>query len=394
MGTDAWRNWRAYEAGNVELENVDEDLHSDRQFVGGPVLLGPYRLSVVMRAGLPTRTPRVGSALRLHLSVREHLAPEVVVDGKLAKPNSDSYHGGSTTDEIAALASLVLGVRLRVGGTAQMSLIHETGVSRDPVFLEVPPLAHPGVPGQEYVPAAVSRPTDLEGLARVQTFPMLAEADQIALVKAARAYATGLWWANEDPNQAWLQFVAAAETAANQRQDAAVDPIHLVQRLWPELWSALESSPDESKQAVCQVVSPQMRATRKFIDFLVECSPQPLPLRPAAGVVDWQRMGDHARRIYGYRSAYLHGAKPFPLPMLELPRMEENGAIQEVPYGLNSGGLGGVWEAAESPMLLSTFEHVVRGALLRWWDELDASSASPDRPAAFPSPTDAEAVVD
>lgn len=105
-------------------------------------------------------------------------------------------------------------------------------------------------------------------------------------------------------------------------------------------------------------------------------------------------MGDHARRIYGYRSAYLHGAKPFPLPMLELPRMEENGAIQEVPYGLNSGGLGGVWEAAESPMLLSTFEHVVRGALLRWWDELDASSASPDRPAAFPSPTDAEAVVD
>lgn len=137
-----------------------------------------------------------------------------------------------------------------------------------------------------------------------------------------------------------------------------------------------------------------MRATRKFIDFLVECSPQPLPLRPPAGVVDWQRMGDHARRIYGYRSAYLHGAKPFPLPMLELPRIEENGAIQEVPYGLNSGGLGGVWGAAESPMLLSTFEHVVRGALLRWWDEL-AASGSPGRPGVVPDPiADADAVAD
>ena len=59
--------------------------------------------------------------------------------------------------------------------------------------------------------------------------------------------------------------------------------------------------------------------------------------------------------------------------MLRAARPEENGAIQEVPYGLNTGGLGGIWDAKEVPMLLATFEYIARGALLAWWDELAAS---------------------
>jgi hypothetical protein len=41
-----------------------------------------------------------------------------------------------------------------------------------------------------------------------------------------------------------------------------------------------------------------------------------------------------------------------------------------VPWGLNTGGLGGVWDAKEAPMLLSAFEYIARGSLLNWWDEL------------------------
>jgi len=81
-------------------------------------------------------------------------------------------------------------------------------------------------------------------------------------------------------------------------------------------------------------------------------------------------MRQHARRVYAYRSDALHGGKPFPLPMLDEPRIELNDAVQEVPYGLSTSGLGGSWMADEAPMLLSTFEHIARGALLRWWDEL------------------------
>ena len=97
---------------------------------------------------------------------------------------------------------------------------------------------------------------------------------------------------------------------------------------------------------------------------------EPPELRPSFGELDWGEMAQHARLIYSHRSTALHGGKPFPLPMLEQPRKEENGAIQEVPWGLNTGGLGGVWDAKEAPMLLSTFEYIARGSLLNWWDEL------------------------
>ena len=106
------------------------------------------------------------------------------------------------------------------------------------------------------------------------------------------------------------------------------------------------------------------QATRKFIDFLTEYAPEPPALRPPFSALVWDNMADHARRIYGHRSVALHGVKPFPLPMLEQPGPEENGAIQEVPYGLNTGGLGGIWDAKEVPMLLATFEYIARGALL------------------------------
>ncbi len=370
MGTDAWKNWRGFLADLPEREYVHEDLHSDRQFAAGPVILGPYKLSTVMRAGPPTSVQPVGSAVRLLLGVHANLVPEVVINGELASANSDSYHGGGIGDEVAALVSLTLGVRLRLAGTIQMSLIHQHGSPREPIHLEVTPLAHPGVMGKESIPAALSRPADLRLLQRLELFPRLNETAQIALVKAARAYATALWWANEDPNLAWLQLVTAVEIAASQRKGASADPIELVRSLWPELWQALEPASDVARERVCILLAPQIRATRKFIDFLVEYAPNPPPIRPLHGGLNWADMEGHARLIYGHRSKALHEGKPFPLPMLELPRIEENGASQEVPFGLNSGGLGGIWDAAEAPMLLSTFEFIARGALLRWWTKL------------------------
>ena len=53
---------------------------------------------------------------------------------------------------------------------------------------------------------------------RLAYLPSLAENFQVELVRAARAYASGLWWANEDPNRAWLQLVTAVEVAAKARQ--------------------------------------------------------------------------------------------------------------------------------------------------------------------------------
>jgi hypothetical protein len=371
MGTDAWRNWNAFNDEKPESENADDELYSDRHFVGGPSIHGPYALAAIVR-DRPVTQPAVRPAVRLHVGLHENLTPDVVIDGELVPANSDAYHGGTASDEIAALVSLILGVRLRVAGTARLSGIHRHGEAHQPIYLEVAPLAHPGRLGREYIPATLTRPADLRQLDRLNSFPDLNENAQVELVRAARSYATGVWWSNEDQNQAWLQLVTAIEIAANYRQSVQATPQELVEDLWPELWAALQPADDAVRAEVSQRIAHQIRATRKFVDFLTECRPEPADLRPPHEELDWTKMAKHAKLIYGHRSAALHGGKPFPLPMLEQPRNEANGAIQEVPWGLNTGGLGGVWDAKEAPMLLSTFEHIARGSLLNWWDELCA----------------------
>jgi hypothetical protein len=372
MGTDAWRNWKAFNEEEPEIENADDELYSDRHLIGGPSTHGPYSLAAIIGRERPEAAPLVRPAVRLHVGVHANLIPDVVIDGELVPANSDAYHGGTASDEIAALASLTLGVRLRVAGTSRLSGIHEHGEEHPAIYLEVAPPAHPGRPGREYIPAALRRPAHLGQLNRLDSFPDLDEEPQVELVRAARAYAAGLWWSNEDQNQAWLQLVTAVEIAANYRQKVLATPQELVAGLWPKLWSALQPADEVVRAEVSKRVAPQIRATRKFVDFLTECAPEPPELRPPFGELDWAKMAAHAKLIYGHRSTALHGGKPFPLPMLEQPRDEENGAIQEVPWGLNTGGLGGVWDATEAPMLLSTFEYIARGSLLNWWDELNS----------------------
>jgi hypothetical protein len=113
-----------------------------------------------------------------------------------------------------------------------------------------------------------------------------------------------------------------------------------------------------------------VRATKKFIDFIDECKPAPPDSRPKWQRLNWEAMRDHAQKVYRHRSKALHSGKPFPLPMLERPRADELGVLEEVPGGLTSGGMGAIWDAAETPMLLATFEYIARGALLQWWDEM------------------------
>lgn len=112
-------------ARRPEGENADDDLNSDRHFVGGPTTHGPYTLTTIIGGGLTSAMPAVRPAVRLHT------------------------------------------------------------------------LARPGRPGYEYVPAATSRPADLGQLSHLDSFSSLEETAQIELVRAARAYATGLWWSNE-----------------------------------------------------------------------------------------------------------------------------------------------------------------------------------------------------
>ena len=111
---------------------------------------------------------------------------------------------------------------------------------------------------------------------------------------------------------------------------------------------------------------------RKFVDFLMEFLPTPPQARPA----DWAQhswieedMRKSLRVIYGHRSRALHDGIPFPAPMCETAmRLDPQWAAPaEKPLGDAVSTAGGVWVRQDIPMLLQTFEHIARGALLEWW---------------------------
>jgi hypothetical protein len=88
---------------------------------------------------------------------------------------------------------------------------------------------------------------------------------------------------------------------------------------------------------------------------------------------------------YEYRSKALHDGMPFPAPMCAAPvKLDKSWEVfGENPYGLGKSSLGGmsesggVWLAKDIPMLLYTFEYIVRHALNGWWSSMSGAVQPP-----------------
>ena len=92
------------------------------------------------------------------------------------------------------------------------------------------------------------------------------------------------------------------------------------------------------------------------------------------GEMDKVELRASMNKIYDYRSRALHGGIPFPAPMCEPPYSDESwDAPAETPLGLAAHRMGGVWVAKDMPLLLHTFEYMVRRVLLKWWATLAAA---------------------
>ena len=375
MGTAAWTNWHAQLDGHKEREYVEDELHSDARFLAGPVSFGPYELSIVFREH---QRVDVCPALILRAGLHTSLTPEIIVDGELVPTNTKSYHGGILSDEIAALVSLELGVRLRFAGTRLLSGFHDDEEPSGPYHFDVPRGSRPGTPDREILPNAIAREANLESLDLTKTFSNLTENDQVQLVRAARSYADAVWWANQDPNQAWLQLVTALEIAAKTQQSATYDPEQIIAQLDSDLWALIRDLEDPARAALAEYLAPQLRVARSFRDFVTDYAPDPPAVRSTWGRLEWSKMNQHAQLIYKHRSKALHEGTPFPLPMLRPePSSDDCGTPDEIPGGMNSGGAGGVWMADQYPMTLSMFEYIARGALLNWWRSMVNDASHP-----------------
>lgn len=348
----------------------EHSLYSDAHVTGEyRTTQGPY--TFLNTIPMPT----FDGAVKVPIVLRSEMYIEFSIPD-MTKTDESVYHGGDLVDEIVALASLSLGIRLLNGGTSR-----EFGTDGDPYGR---PREWAGIPAPVFrfrrnmpILPAVGGSHSMEALRRLETIPRIEPPRYVSLVRACKAYQEALWICESEPNLAWLLFVSALETAANDVYRAAGPSSERLRIAKPELAEHLEEiGGREHLQRVADQIADTLKSTKKFIDFGMKFTPKvPSPKeRPLARdlKLDWRKpnLKKVLRKVYQYRSRALHEGIPFPDPMLGPPfRMNANEPGSEVPLlGEASYSKGGTWVRKDVPVNLSTFHYITRNALLKWWD--------------------------
>lgn len=369
-GVASWENWQLAARGEPLVYSYEVPLHSDGRIQGQVTEgLGPYRLLNLQPIDDPP-----GGRPHLVLRVSNHLVWDASKLGPMNKSNVEKYHGGALKDELAALVSLRLGVRLKAGRL--VTRWFEPG--GDPEGR--PTSAGPGefIPtrqdGRVIVPRA-RMATSLATALSIETLRDLTRAAAVALVKAARQFQGGLWVAETDPAHAWIRLISAVETAAGFWRQTEYSPREKLVASRRDLEDLLVArGGDELANEVAELIAPYMGATKSFVEFLAEfgrAAPATRPLEWARASFELSDFKSSMSSIYGHRSKALHGGIAMPLPLCEPPYFAAGlGAPAERPIGTATSADGGTWTEKDTPMCLHTFEHVVRSALLAWWESL------------------------
>lgn len=114
-------NWIAYNEEAPWLGSCEFPLFTEAQIVG-EVVLGPYTFINTIAAN-NSKTIKPGIILRYGFHTEwEHPSFE--------KTDANLYHGGSPPEELAALASLAMGIRFRAGRSVRTFQPHADAKGR------------------------------------------------------------------------------------------------------------------------------------------------------------------------------------------------------------------------------------------------------------------------
>ncbi len=330
-------NWRAARAGAPLAWTEEYPLYSDAWITGQiDHGLGPYEF-INAYGNVEAYEAHIRPSVVIRISW--HLPPGALAQ-KLGTTNAGSYHGGGVEDELAALLGLCLGIRARAGGPSRYF-----GPGVDPRGTLQPGMHKPihQIPLPRLRRRLLPFASGTHTLGDALTLPLtrlytLSERDAADLVKAARLHQEAMWIAEGSPGVAWILLVTAVETCAQN-------------------WAGR--------------AHPRWRATRRFAEFLLTFSPSPPADRPEPCYqLGWDAVSLAAavEKIYEWRCAFVHEGIHFPQPMCEPPyREDKDGPYSEIPIGMATAVPGGTWPVSETPILLHTFEYMVRGAILKWW---------------------------
>lgn len=360
-GPYVYENWKAAQAGVTPKRGFEFPLFTDA-WILGEISFGPYQLlNTISPASIRHHSPAI--VLRLD----DYLQPE---PPPMNRTDVERYHGGGQGDEIAALLALCLGIRLKSGGyTRTFDPMGDPKGHPMELFAGENPVLFSTTGHAPLLPRALGQHR-LDAATLVSEFANLGPQDAMVLVRASRMYQDAVWLAESQPELAWLMLVSAVETAAGHWRSSKTSPEDQVRDSRPGLEKLLlAKGGKELLSEVAAQIADYMGATKKFVDFLLEFLPDAPAERPPEHVQhpwDQGSMKKSLRTIYQWRSRALHGGTPIPLPMCLPPMIP----FAEKPLGLAMGTQGGVWVAKDIPMLLHTFEYVVRGSLVKWWKSM------------------------
>ena len=361
-----FENWLAFIGGKPCLSTEEYPLFTDAH-ITGQASQGPYQFINTVPRPEP-RSIRPAIILRCARYLKFTVPNMTETDAEL-------YHGGSFPEEIAALASLALGVRIRAGGVTRV--FDESDPRGTPMEWDVRPFIGAFIRKENtlwILPNVAEGDHSLDELSILALLPNLSANNIIALVRAARLYQDALWLAESEPALAWLMLVSAVETAADQWRKDSGEPADRLRTSKPELYEYLLSLGPEVPVRVAAEIANSLGVTGKFVGFVLKF----LPPAPRSRPPTWCQhpWGKHELKvtlgkIYDYRSRALHEGKPFPAPMCEPPfRLSADWpAPAERPIGEAASTGGGTWLAKDTPILLHTFEYLARHALIAWWKQ-------------------------
>ena len=360
-GPSGYENWKLFVASEPSRGVVEFTLYTDAH-VTGEILdgLGPFTVlnTVAIGADRPGE-PLPAMVLRCQIH-GSGVDPPLEMDQR----DDTTWHAGGIDDEMAALLSLALGVRIRSGGPTREFTGGEPLGAPIQHSHSVPYLPRAGL--RRVLPSAGGTHRIDAAAGLLSMYPSMPVGAAVTLVRAARAYQEGVWVSESDPEYTWLKLVSAVEAAADYWWQQDIDAVELLEAWDDDMKQRLEQAGGaELVSYVAERLVPVTRATRKFLAFLDEYLPGPPPNRPKTGRIDWDTVSNGLKLVYKYRSQSLHSGKPFPGPLLSAPFHAPGPA--EKPFGLSSAVGDAVWLAKDLPMYLHVFEHIVRGALHSWW---------------------------
>jgi hypothetical protein len=364
-GPAAYLNWQAAREQKPLLHTEEHPLYTDA-CITGEVDFEPYHFL--------NATP----------TLRGVVLPAVVLrfdwywkfpHPDFSQTDAERYHGGAPPDEIAALASLAMGVRFRAGDSTREFLPggDPKGHPRAWTTRPIPLLTLRSSLRRWVLPRVAEGEHSLQLLQPLSIVPGLNLSGALSLIRAARVYQDALWLAESEPALSWLLLVTALETAAQHWRSEEEDPLVRFQTAKPDLYEYLSKLEDRTVVSrVAEAFKDSFGATRKFLDFVLRFRPIAPQERPGWGAIDWSdtSLEKILRVVYGYRSKALHAGKPFPAPMCQPPYREPTWpTYTERPWGDISTS-GAVWLEEDLPLLLHTFEYITRETLLNWWHSL------------------------